>query len=169
MFQRRIDGSQDFYLGWSSYVHGFGDPSGEFWLGLSKIHRLANGTIPTSLQVDLEDYENTKTYARYSSFHIGGSSTTYTLHVSGHSGSAADAMERQNGEKFSTKDYDNDQHSEQHCAVHYSGAWWYEACYDSNLNGLYLPPSDRDRTYKGMYWGSLPYKKASEMKTRRSI
>ena len=167
MFQRRIDGSQDFYLGWSSYVHGFGDPSGEFWLGLSKIHRLANGTIPTSLQVDLEDYDNTKTYARYSSFHIGGSSTTYTLHVSGHSGSAADAMGYHNGQKFSTKDYDNDQHSTRNCAVHHSGAWWYDSCYSSNLNGLYLPPSDR--TWKGMFWKSFPYKKASEMKTRRSI
>ena len=167
MFQRRIDGSQDFYLGWSSYVHGFGDPSGEFWLGLSKIHRLANGTIPTSLQVDLEDYENTKTYARYSSFHIGGSSTTYTLHVSGHSGSAGDAMSyHHNGQKFSTKDYDNDKDSTRNCAVHHSGAWWYNSCHYSNLNGLYLPPSDR--TGRGMFWHAFPYKKASEMKTRRS-
>ena len=38
---------------------------------------------------------------------------------------------------FSTKGNDNDLHSE-HCAENYKGAWWYKACHDSNLNGLYL-------------------------------
>jgi len=33
VFQRRINGEVDFYLNWDSYVTGFGDPDGEFWLG----------------------------------------------------------------------------------------------------------------------------------------
>jgi len=33
VFQRRIDGSTDFYLDWMRYEEGFGDKFGEYWIG----------------------------------------------------------------------------------------------------------------------------------------
>lgn len=33
VFQRRKDGSTDFYRGWTDYENGFGDLENEFWLG----------------------------------------------------------------------------------------------------------------------------------------
>lgn len=52
--------------------------------------------------------------------------------------------------QFSTKDQDNDIGSS-HCAQLYKGAWWYDQCHRSNLNGLYL--NGRQTTYaNGVNW-----------------
>jgi len=34
VFHRRINGEVDFYLDWDSYVKGFGNKNGEFWIGV---------------------------------------------------------------------------------------------------------------------------------------
>ena len=137
VFQRRMDGSVDFYLNWIDYENGFGDLNGEFWLGLSKIHRLTQDGTDYTLRVDLEDFENETRYAKYSTFNIGDSTTDYPITVEEYSGDAGDAFERHSGQKFTSKDRDNDQKSG-NCAVQFSGAWWYNDCHFSNLNGLYL-------------------------------
>ena len=72
VFQRRMDGTEDFYRGWADYVKGFGDLNGEFWLGLNKIHRLTNAETDVNavLRVDLEDFEQEKRFANYSLFYV---------------------------------------------------------------------------------------------------
>ena len=69
VFQKRIDGSVDFYRDWAEYKSGFGNFNGEFWLGLDKIYRLTNkGRY--QLRVDLEDMEGKTAYAEYDMFAI---------------------------------------------------------------------------------------------------
>ena len=136
VFQRRKNGSQNFYLPWNNYVNGFGNIGGEFFLGLEKIHRLTQKSN-SELRVELEEWSGSKSYAKYSSFAVGNSASKYPLTVSGYSGNAGDSMSYHNGMKFSTYDQDNDV-TPQNCAQVYKGAWWYKDCHTSNLNGAYL-------------------------------
>ena len=167
VFQKRIDGSVDFYLNWTDYVHGFGNISGEHWLGLSKIHHLANGSVSTKLRVDMRDKDGSTAYASYSTFYIGGSTTDYTLRVSGYSGTAGDSLAFHNFMKFTTKDNDNDKYSDVNCAIRYTGAWWYRNCYTSNLNGHY-GDDNGTRGIEWYYWKGWYYSLLfAEMKVRR--
>ncbi|KAL9974205.1 hypothetical protein ACROYT_G011218 [Oculina patagonica] len=136
VFQKRLDGSENFYLYWSDYKHGFGNLSGEFWLGNNKIHRLTSGDN-NMLRVDLEDFEGNTRYAEYSTFSVMGENEKYRLILGAYSsGTAGDSLTSHNGQMFSTQDEDNDNHA-YNCATWYSGAWWYNACRNSNLNGIY--------------------------------
>ena len=168
VFQRRMDGSVDFYRNWTDYQQGFGNLSGEFWLGLDKIHRLTS--TATELRVDMRDFEGNSAYAQYTSFSVGDSASKYILTVSGYSGTAGDSLAEQNGQKFTTRDQDNDAHSGDNCAQIYKGAWWYHRCHYSNLNGLYhggLHSSFADgvnwEAWRGYYY-SLKF---TEMKVRQ--
>jgi hypothetical protein len=85
VFQRRQDGSADFYRGWSDYKVGFGNLIGEFWLGLDKIHRLTKSN-QSVLRVDLMDIDGSKGYAQYQSFSVASDSDSYKLNVGDFSG-----------------------------------------------------------------------------------
>ena len=85
MFQRRLDGSVDFYRTWTEYKGGFGDLNGEFWLGLDKIHRLTSNNNNT-LRVDLEDFERNTAYAEYKMFGVMSENDKYKLILGSYSG-----------------------------------------------------------------------------------
>ena len=165
VFQRRMDGTVNFYRNWADYVKGFGDLNGEFWLGLNKISRLSK-RANTILRIDLEDFADGARYAKYTTFRVLDSSRKYQLNVVGYSGNAGDSMALHNGRNFSTKDQDNDVYSGA-CAIRFKGGWWYAACHYSNLNGHYL--SGTQTSYAvGVEWyhwkGHYYSLKTSEMK-----
>ena len=84
VFQRRQDGSVDFFRNWTNYKTGFGDLSGEFWLGNDNIHLLTKGH-DQKLKIELT-YNNETLYADYSTFWIDNENLKYKLTVSGFSG-----------------------------------------------------------------------------------
>jgi len=170
VFQRRQDGSVDFYRRWNDYKSGFGQLTAEFWLGNDKIHRLT-ASRPSSLRVELEDWSGTRVYAKYGRFNVGDEHAQYRLEVGSYSGTAGDSLIGGHSHinmAFTTKDRDNDRWSSGNCAVSYTGAWWYNSCHDSNLNGKYL--GDK-RDYRGAMWWAFRRTlslKFTEMKLRPS-
>ena len=137
--QRRADISPhiDFFRGWSEYRRGFGNHSGEFWLGNDLIHQLSWGRDIT-LRLDMADLEGNRRYAEYSGFSVSPESDQFRLTVGAYSGTAGDGLSRANGVGFTTRDVDNDQYASGNCAELYKGGWWYDACHNANPNGLYL-------------------------------
>uniref|UniRef100_A0A1W7RDN4 Ryncolin-4 n=1 Tax=Agkistrodon contortrix contortrix TaxID=8713 RepID=A0A1W7RDN4_AGKCO len=152
LFQRRQDGSVDFYRDWESYKKGFGRQGSEFWLGNDKIHLLTSfGT--QQLRIDLEDFNGSKTFATYSSFRIANESENYKLILGSYlSGNMGDSFSGQNDHAFSTKDRDNDIY-DGNCAVSFKGAWWYAKCHSSNLNGLHYK-GEHTSFADGINWAS---------------
>ncbi|KAM6899365.1 tenascin-like [Xenentodon cancila] len=161
VFQRRKDGSVNFFRGWKDYLKGFGDLNGEFWLGLENLHNLTTMT-KMHLRVDLRD-EGKSVFAEYSTFEVAR--RNFKLTVGGYSGTAGDSLTYHNNAAFSTKDRDPKPFITR-CAMSYRGGWWYKNCHEANLNGLY----GIELKHQGVIWTSWKGKEHSiefaEMKMR---
>ena len=92
VFQRRLNGSLDFYRGWESYKNGFGDLNGEFSLGNDNLHRLT-AADDVILRVDLEDFDGNTAYAEYTTFKVANEADKYRILVEGYNGTAGDSMQ----------------------------------------------------------------------------
>lgn len=119
VFQRRMDGQTDFWRDWEDYAHGFGNISGEFWLGqclaglggwgrdggpvdtrtLMRALSLPPGNEALhsltaagdySLRVDLRAGDEA-VFAQYDSFRVDSAAEYYRLHLAGYHGTAGPA------------------------------------------------------------------------------
>ncbi|XP_017894400.1 PREDICTED: tenascin-X isoform X4 [Capra hircus] len=163
VFQRRMDGKTDFWRDWEDYAHGFGNISGEFWLGNEALHSLTRAG-DYSLRVDLRAGDEA-VFAQYDSFQVDSAEEYYRLHLEGYHGTAGDSMSYHSGSVFSARDRDPNNLLIS-CAVSYRGAWWYRNCHYANLNGLYGSTVDHQGV-SWYYWKgfdfSVPF---TEMKLR---
>ena len=186
VFQRRIDGSVDFFRDWENYKQGFGNLQNEFWLGNENIFTLTlQGLYPrgNELRIEMMNAKKVKKSVKYRNFHIANAATKYTLHVNGFTGTLTDALKLNDWQKFSTFDSDNDSSSSRHCASKYFGGWWFNGCYLTHLNGKYYPGGKMAiDSYKndilkdsGIHWQSYGFSGDSdsliftEMKVRRKL
>ncbi|KAM7100016.1 LOW QUALITY PROTEIN: ficolin-3 [Molossus nigricans] len=134
----------DFFGSWSSYKAGFGSQESEFWLGNENVHQLTlQGTW--ELRVELEDFHGNSTFA-HESFRLLVEADHQLLPGKFLEGTAGDSLSYHNGESFTTYDADHDTIGD-NCTVTVHGAWWYEACYQSHLNGRYVMSHTTAHTY----------------------
>ncbi|VDI67605.1 Hypothetical predicted protein, partial [Mytilus galloprovincialis] len=115
------------------------------------IHKISSST-GHQLSIYMEDFDSNFVYANYSNFLIGDEMENYQLTVYGFSGSpgVGDSMIFTNHNSFTTKDRDYDPDPYMNCAQFRLGAWWYNLCGDSNLNGQYL--AGLTTNYTSAHW-----------------
>ena len=71
--------------------------------------------------------------------------------MAGPPAAAGDSLGYHNGMQFTTHDRDNDRRSG-NCASLHQGAWWYNNCAHSNLNGKYLRGANN---CNGVWWNNF--------------
>ncbi|MCL4139827.1 UNVERIFIED_CONTAM: hypothetical protein GTU68_029435 [Idotea baltica] len=152
VFQRRqnLEKREIFSRKWLAYKLGFGNLTGEFWLGLDNIHAL-----------------HEKRWEKYEHMFIGNASEKYRLDLGNYSGDAGDSLSVHSGQMFSAKDNDNDQ-SAKSCAKLFKGAWWYKNCHTSNLNGFQYEGSFGSNG-DGIHWKTFRGFKYSLKKTTMAL
>lgn len=78
VFQRRVDGSVDFYRDWDSYKEGFGNLSSEFWLGNEQLHYLTKQNR-YEIRIDVVNRDGAPYYAKFDNFRTNDETDNYRL------------------------------------------------------------------------------------------
>ncbi|XP_078663593.1 uncharacterized protein LOC144906813 isoform X2 [Branchiostoma floridae x Branchiostoma belcheri] len=155
VMQRRQDGSVDFYRDWQEYKNGFGDVTGEYWLGNENIYQLTN-QAKYKLRIDLQDFDGRMFFAEYSLFRVENEADNYRLRLGNHTGNTRDGMTKLDKDQpFTTKDHGTRQGS--HCASVQKAGWWFgEVCLNwANLNGIYKDSGEYTGEQNGIFWFPL--------------
>ncbi|KAK7499084.1 hypothetical protein BaRGS_00009631 [Batillaria attramentaria] len=113
------------------------------------------------LRIEMTDWEERTYTAVYDSFSIDSEKDLYRLHIGDYHGDAGDSLkshwENHDGMPFSTKDRDNDGRYYDSCAEHFHGAWWFNNCFDSHLNGKYYHKGFHKNYFQrdGIQWNTI--------------
>ena len=140
VIQQRVNGNISFNNTWDQYRNGFGDPYGNFWLGLENIRQITSLPGTTfELYIGMQSFHPIDRYrfALYKSFSLGSEEQNYILNIGSldRESNAGDSLFYHNGRQFSTPDRDNDSAPRTHCARVFRAGWWFHNCHDSLLNG----------------------------------
>ena len=88
LMQQRFNGTSDFFnRTWAEYKAGFGDPNGEYWIGLDSLHELTSTGL-YKLRADLQAENDSQCYwEEFDTFIVGDEASGYLLTVDTTAGS----------------------------------------------------------------------------------
>lgn len=137
VIQRRINGRLSFNRNWNEYRDGFGDIRDEYWLGLERMYHITR-TGSYELMVVLKSFDGVEKWAKFNGFKIASEIEQYRMDFESFSGGdAGNSLVLHNGMKFSTPDRENDNDISRNCGQTFKSGWWFNECYESNLNGVH--------------------------------
>ncbi|XP_068608517.1 fibrinogen-like protein 1-like protein [Brachionichthys hirsutus] len=139
-----VNSSVNFDRTWAEYKIGFGDVTGDHWLGNEYLHQLTRGPALYKLGIKLVDQDAEIKVGEYDPFLVEDELSAYRLRLGLFQGTAGDALtlDTENylhdNQRFTTKDRDNDNYFQNCARLEYQGVpgggWWYDACAGANLN-----------------------------------
>ncbi|XP_045597186.1 fibrinogen C domain-containing protein 1 isoform X2 [Procambarus clarkii] len=120
---------ENFNRTWSDYREGFGNASGEYWLGNENLHTMTYNRAYT-LRMDFRLTDGTDKWGEWPEFVVDDEAALYRLTASKYNAlSTIDhCLAVHTGKSFSTFDYDNDHTPAKNCAEESKGGWWYYNC-----------------------------------------
>nr|XP_056717125.1 fibrinogen-like protein 1-like protein [Euleptes europaea] len=134
---------------WTTYKYGFGNLEDDHWLGNEYISLITRQKW-YKVRINLVDANGNHKYAEYDSFVLRGEDDGYRLELGTFEGNAGDPLtssqtkSMHDNMRFSCKDKDFDRSTKQNCADNHGGGWWYDSCYEAQLNRK-----------GGIHWGTL--------------
>ena len=167
---RREDGSVNFTQTWDAYRNGFGNLTGEHWLGNANMAAMTRQR-PHNLRIRLWDFDGEERYANYLDFSVQTEREKYRLYTGTYSGDAGDSLDYHSGFPFSTFDNDNDFNGDYHFAnITRSGNWYGWSHGHAGLTSVYHYSPNMEQPWVGIIWyywrGKYYSLKAAEMKIR---
>lgn len=166
VFQQKTSAAPAFNRSWADYRSGFGDPNGNFWLGLERLYQMTQ-SAKYRMRIEVQLQYNLKWYSvEYDSFVVDSEPNGYAIHLNGCAGDACDPFDspistsKQNHMPFSTPEQFTLQYTGNSttivkgCGFLPAGGFWYNNCgyillNVDNANAFRcwsVPPVDNNKT-----------------------
>ncbi|XP_066968795.1 angiopoietin-4-like isoform X2 [Macrobrachium rosenbergii] len=129
MTRQPADVPLGFNRSWSEYRSGFGDASGEFWLGNAHLHTMTSSR-EYALRMDAHLASGDVKFSAWNFFRVSTEVDRFRLSLSAYSDestSRSNCLPNVNGRFFTTYDRDYDE-TTGNCAVTQGGGFWHYLC-----------------------------------------
>ncbi|KAK8745863.1 hypothetical protein OTU49_000057 [Cherax quadricarinatus] len=127
--RHNLTNRENFNRTWSDYSAGFGNASGEYWLGNEHLHTLTYSR-PQTMRMDFQVKDGSLKWGEWPDFLVENADSLYKLTVVKYNALSMidNCMPHHNARQFSTFDYDNDGNAGKNCAEDDKGGFWYNNC-----------------------------------------
>ena len=120
--RRRAPFDLPFNRTWNDYKNGFGDVSGEFWLGLEKLYRITNQPyVKYSIRLDMKLTSGASYYYECNNFYIADEKELYKIVSIGTPTAKTARYFLIAGQRFATRDKDVNLK----CGANFNGFWYH--------------------------------------------